>query len=79
MPSFKLTKMHLSFVLSLIALLGVLALAWYKGVNLDILLPSILGIYIVGKSVQKMSGHWAASKDPNANTTEIIEKLEDRD
>jgi uncharacterized membrane protein YadS len=74
-PAVKL-KQSLSFVLTFIALLGVLALAWFKDVDVQMLLPSILGIYIVGRTTHKVSAVWAASKDPNADTHKAIETFD---
>jgi len=65
-------KNKLSFVLTLLSILGVLALAWFKAINIEILLPSLLGIYVAGRTAHKVSAGIAASKDPNANTAEVL-------
>jgi len=68
-------KNYLSFFLTLISIVGVLLLAWFKGIELDLLLPSLLGLYITGRTVEKSSAHWSASKDSAANTEKVIEMV----
>lgn len=70
----KLMKNYLSFVLTLISIVGSLLLGWFKGISLDALLPSLLGIYVLGRVVEKGNVVWAASKDPNANVENTIYK-----
>jgi hypothetical protein len=68
-----------SYVLSLLALTGVLALLWFQkipGTSADFLVPAILGVYISGESAKKISAHIAATKDPNCSTGDIIMQLE---
>jgi hypothetical protein len=69
-------KTKLSFILSLIATLGLLALAWFKEYDITAMLPVIVTGYVVGRSVTKASHIWAISKDPNADTKSAIDKLE---
>ena len=69
-------KNNLSFVLSLIATVGLLALAWFKGVDISMTLPAIVTGYVLGRAGTKASHAWSASKDPNADTQKVIEKLE---
>lgn len=68
-------KNYLSFVLSLISIVGVLLLAWFKGISVEMLLPSLLGVYILGRAGQKSVGMIAASRDPNADTRAVIQDL----
>jgi hypothetical protein len=68
-----------SFMLCLLALVGVLALLWFgkiPGASADFLVPAILGVYVTGESAKKISAHRAASADPNANTESVILALE---
>jgi hypothetical protein len=67
-------KSNLSFVLTFISVVGCLALAWFKNVNIETMLPSILAIYVIGKTTLKASNVWAASRDPNADTLQAIDK-----
>jgi hypothetical protein len=63
------------------ALLGVLVLLWWgkiPGTSADFLIPAILGVYIGGESAKKISAHYNARLDPDANTTDIIMELEGR-
>lgn len=70
-------KNKLSFLLTFISVIGVFVLAWFRNINIEIMLPSILGMYILGRTTSNVSNVWAASKDPNADTLEAINK-EDR-
>ncbi len=69
-------KHHLSFILSLIATVGLLALAWFKGTDISIMLPTIVTGYVIGRAGLKASHAWSASRDPAADTKAVIEKLE---
>lgn len=68
-----------SFVLCAAALLGVLALLWWgkiPGTSADFLIPAILGVYITGESAKKISAHYNARVDADADTAAIIMELE---
>jgi len=67
---------HLSFILCLISTIGLLALAWFKQVDISYMLPTIVVGYVVGRAGLKASHAWSASKDPQADTQKVIEKLE---
>ncbi len=69
-------KNKLSFLLTFISMIGLFALAWFKGTDIETMLPTILGMYILGRAGSKISYVWAASKDPNADTVSAIEKAE---
>jgi len=69
-------KNYLSFFLTLICIVGSLALAWFKGIPLDMLLPSLLGIYVLGRTGQKGMAYFAASKDETADTRAVIQDLD---
>lgn len=68
-------KNYLSFILTLICILGSLALGWFKGVDQTVLLPSLLGLYVLGRAGQKSVAMFAASKDPNCDTENVINSL----
>jgi len=68
-------KNYLSFVLTLISILGSLALAWCKNTDVGALLPALLGIYVVGRTSQKGMAYFAASKDKKADTRAVIKDL----
>lgn len=72
-------KNKLSFVLTFISVIGILLLAWFKNVNIEIMLPSILATYILGRTTNSVSNVWAASKDPNADTLQAISINNDKD
>lgn len=68
-----------SFILCLLALLGVLALLWWgkvPGASADFLIPAILGVYITGESAKKISAHYNARLDSDADTAVVIMELE---
>lgn len=69
-------KSKLSFVLSLIATLGLLALAWFKEYDISTVLPIIVTGYVLGRSATKASYALSASKDPNADTKAVIDSVE---
>ena len=73
--NFSVMKNYLSFLLTLISILGALGLAYFKGVDVSSLLPTLLGIYVVSKATEKSSMVWAASKDANANSGEVIKEM----
>lgn len=69
-----MNKNNFSFVLTFISVIGCLLLAWFKNVNIEMMLPTILATYVLGRTSLKASNVWAASKDPKANTLEAIDK-----
>jgi len=74
-------KIHLkefsTFILTLIAIAGTLLLGIVNGTDVSGSIPTILGIYVGGRSVVKSSAHWAASKDPNADTKAVVDATND--
>ena len=73
--SIKAIKNYLSFQLTLICVVGSLYLGYTNGIDLTLLLPAILGIYVTNRTAEKVSTHWAASKDPTADTEKVIEMI----
>lgn len=69
-------KNKLSFILTFISVIGVLMLAWFKNVNIDLLLPTILATYILGRTSTNISTVWAASKDPKADTIRAAQMID---
>ena len=69
-----MNKNNYSFILTLMSVVGCLLLAWFKNVNIEVMLPTILATYVLGRTGLKASNVWAASRDPNANTLEAIDK-----
>lgn len=67
-----------TFFLTLISIIGSLALAFSKDVDVSILLPSLLGIYVGVHGGVKASNTWAASKDQNADTNKVISENSDK-
>jgi len=65
-------RLYATFILTFISIIGALGLAYFKDVDIVVLLPSILGIYVSGQSVGRVSAQWAASKDGTADTQQVI-------
>ena len=72
-------KTRLSFVLTLISIVGLFALAFIKGVDITSTLPLILGVYVASKSTTNIMHSINASKDPRCNTAAVISKLNKQD
>lgn len=72
-------KNKLSFILTLLSIIGVFVLAWYKNIDIQVLLPSILGIYVIGRTTTNVSTTWAASKDPSADTLKAVEMIDKKE
>lgn len=73
----KLMKAYLGFILTLISVIGCLALAWFKDYEIEFMLPTILGIYISAKTVERTTAVWSVSKDSKADTRQIIKDMDD--
>lgn len=69
-------KPYAAFILTLISVIGSLALAFTKGVDITIMLPTILGLYLGAKAGVAANSHWAASKDNNSNTELVIKNTD---
>lgn len=69
-------KNKLSFLLTFISVIGVLLLAWFKDVNIDLLLPTILATYILGRTSTNISTVWAVSRDPKADTIKAAQMVD---
>jgi len=67
-------KSYMTALLTLISICGILALAFIKNVDIQILLPTILGIYVGGKTTQKVSAHINAD---NGEKAKVIDKLDE--
>ncbi len=71
------TKQNFSFLLTLFSVIGFFALAWGKNTDVSMVIPGILGLYFGSKSAEKINAQFQARMDPNANTAEVIQKLEE--
>lgn len=76
--SLAMVKNYLSFWLTLVAISGSLYLGYHKDVDQTVLLPTLLAIYVTNRSLSQISSHWAASKDPNADTAKVIEMINEK-
>jgi len=66
------------FFLTFISVIGLFVLAFEKGVDITVALPTILGIYLGAKTSEKASAHWAASRDPSTSTAEVIANVTEK-
>jgi hypothetical protein len=70
-------KTKLGFFLTLVSVIGLFGLAYFKDVEIGGTLASILGIYIIGKSITNVGHSYNASRDENCDTESVISKLEE--
>lgn len=68
-------KMSNSMVLTLIGIGVIFTLSWFNKPGSEAVASLVAG-YIVARQAGKSSHVWAASKDPNASVSEIVEKVE---
>lgn len=66
---------YLSFFLTLLCIVGVFGLAYFKGTDVTTVLPLLLGIYVGGRTTQKAVEIASASRDPNCDTIEAIKTI----
>lgn len=71
-------KNYLSFWLTFISIVGVLAAHYTKGTDIQVLLPTLLGLYLGARTFTRTSAHMAATKDEKSDTKAIIEAVDDR-
>lgn len=72
----KPNKINFSFILTLLCLIGMFLLAWFKNVDIMATLPVVLGIFIGSKSIEKSAAVYSASKDNTCDTHAVIRELE---
>lgn len=65
-------KDNRAFTLCSVALLGSLALGFVKDLDVNLLIPAILGIYITGRTTEKVSAHYNARQDVDADVEKIV-------
>ncbi len=68
---------YATFFLTSVSIVGALILAFTKDVDITMLLPTLLGIYVSGKATERVSAHYNARSDPNADTAEVIKSVSD--
>jgi hypothetical protein len=66
------------WILTFISVTGLLGLAFFKGVDITMSLPAVLGLYLGAKTSEKASAHLAASRDPSCNTAEVIASVTEK-
>ena len=65
-----------SLLISLLAMLAVL-LSGYMKLGVEAVIASIAATYVLGRASQKVGIGIAVSKDPNSNTSDVIDKIKD--
>lgn len=68
-------RAYFGFFLTLVCILICGYVAIMKDTNVVTYLPMILGTYLGARAMEKSSHVWAASKDPTADTAEVIKSL----
>lgn len=72
-------KAKLSFIMCAIAMAMLFSLGWFKDVDVASAIMEVAAIYVIGRSATLASHGWATSKDPNANTQDVVDQLKDHD
>jgi uncharacterized membrane protein len=72
----KPNKESFSFLLTLICIIGLFLMAFFKGTDILNILAAIHATYITARSVEKVSAHRAAAKDSKCDTRRLINDLE---
>lgn len=70
------TKQNFGFICTISCIIGMLALAWFKDVDINASLPVILGTYLGARAVEKGTAFTMASKDPKCDTRALINDIE---
>jgi hypothetical protein len=71
-------KGYLLFWLTFISLIGTFALAFFKDVDVGLLVPAILGIYATHSFGKAASAHLNARADADADVEKVVEMTNDR-
>lgn len=72
----KPNKESFSFILTLLCIVGLFAMAFIKDTDILSILAAIHATYITARSVEKVSAHRAASHDSKCDTRALINDLE---
>lgn len=75
----EVVKTRLSFLLCLIAMIGLFVLGWFKDFDVASSIMEVTAVYVIGRSVTLGSHAWATSKDPTADTKSVVDNLKDHD
>lgn len=71
-------KTYLAFLLHVSALVGLWALAFFKGMDTSTAMVGVLLSYMGGRTVAQASAHWAASRDETADTEKVINQVNEK-
>lgn len=72
-------RSYLSFVLTLISIIGVLAAHFVRGTDIELLLPSVLGIYVLGRTSERVMTVKSASQDEHSNAVDAIKAMDGKE
>jgi len=65
-------KSYATMALATICIVGTLGLAFFKDVDISVMLPTLLAIYVGAKAAVAGNGAWAASRDEKADLQSIM-------
>ena len=68
-------KLSNSFVISLLGVASLTAIALLKGLDVSIGIVGIIGSYVASRSAEKAAMVHSASKDPSCSTSDIVDKV----
>ena len=65
-----------AFFVTVLTVLLVAGLAFFKGVDASSTLPALVGLFLGQTATRAVSSHFAASRDPQCDTAKIIREVE---
>jgi hypothetical protein len=69
-------KDNRTFLMCAVSIVGVIGLNFYNGLDISILLPTIIGIYATSRTTQKVSAHYNARQDTDSDLDNIIKTMD---
>jgi len=67
---------HGAYTVTILAMLISAYLAVMKDADINSLLPTLIGLFLTHTASRAISSHWAASKDKDCNTADILKIIE---
>lgn len=68
-------KTYAGFIITIICIAGLLAMAFLKDMDTSMAIVSIAGLYLGARTATAGSAHWASSKDVSSNTDDMISRM----
>lgn len=78
LSSLKPNRESFEWLLVMFTVSGLFVLAGWKDVDVNNSLCVLVGSYLSARATVKASSHWAASRDPQANTENVIKETESK-